>query len=136
MVLEDTMHRVSFFKYLGGFSIAKNSKQMLESLTYTAGLLNDANNMVVIFPQGKLYSNFVDEVKFEKGVFKIIELATAEYDYIFAATFIENFEHKKPTVYINFKNCSKNIAKTPQLIEEKYQEFYRESKQKQTDRTV
>jgi hypothetical protein len=58
MVIEETVQKVSFFKYMGAFSVNKNSREMLASLNYAAELLNDPQNLVLIFPQGKLYSNF------------------------------------------------------------------------------
>ncbi len=60
---------------------------MLESLEYAAELLNDPKNLVLIFPQGKLYSNFVNNIHFEKGgVAKIIEKAEGKFQLIFAVT--------------------------------------------------
>src|SRR3954468_20854904 len=39
MILEDTVRQVSFFKYMGAFSVNKNSKDVLQSLNYAAKLL-------------------------------------------------------------------------------------------------
>jgi 1-acyl-sn-glycerol-3-phosphate acyltransferase len=136
MVLDETMRQVGFMKYLGAFSVTKNSKELMASLNYAAELLNDTDNMVVIFPQGKLYSNFVDDVQFEKGLSKIITLATADYQYVLAATFIENFEHKKPSVYINLKTVDKIEIEDPQQLREVYQQHYQSTKSSQTRITV
>src|SRR3954463_8204485 len=38
MVLEDTMKQVGFFKYMGGFSVNKNSRSVAHSLNYAAEL--------------------------------------------------------------------------------------------------
>ena len=59
MVREDTTVQLQYLKYGGAFSINKKSRDMLQSLDYAAELLNDPQNLVLIFPQGKLYSNFV-----------------------------------------------------------------------------
>jgi 1-acyl-sn-glycerol-3-phosphate acyltransferase len=136
MVLEETMQKFGFMKYIGAFSINKNSKDVIESLDYAAELLNDPDNLVVMFPQGKLYSNFVGEVKFESGLSRITEHAKADFEYMFAAVFVENFEHKKPTAYISLKSCSTSLIKTPQQVQAAYQEFYSASKLKQTRITV
>ncbi len=131
MVLEETMREVTFFKYLGGFSVTKNSRQVVESLQYAAGLLNDPDNLVVIFPQGKLYSNFVDSVNFEKGLFKIIEMATADFQYLFAAAFTENFDKKKPSVNIGFKVMQQDEVLVNNL-QTAYQQHYDQTRQRQT----
>ena len=62
MILEDTVQSVFFLKYMGAFSITKQSRQMMESLAYAGELLQDPQNLVLIFPQGRLYSNFSDDV--------------------------------------------------------------------------
>lgn len=134
MVLEETMQQISFFKYLGAFSVNKNSKQVVDSLNYAAGLLSDADNLVVIFPQGKLHSNFVDDVEFEKGAVKIAEMAKADFQYLFAATFTENFQHKKPTANVSLKVVQSNDL-APADLPRAYQQHYQSAKQNQT-RTV
>lgn len=135
MVLEETMREVKFFKYLGGFSVTKNSRQVVGSLQYAAELLNDADNLVVIFPQGKLYSNFVESVTFEKGLFKITEMATADFQYLFAAAFTENFDKKKPSVNICFKVMQGNEVSANDL-QDAYQQHYDQTKQRQTQIVV
>ncbi len=131
MVLDQTMQKLSFLKYLGAFSVAKNSRQMLHTIDYAASLLNHSDNMVVIFAQGKLYSNFVDVIKFEKGVFRIINKATSKFQYIFAATFIENFEGRKPGAYTYFKSY-KSVDLPVTELQAAYQQHYHETKQYQT----
>lgn len=132
MVLDETMQEVSFMKYLGGFSVNRNSRQVMESLNYASELLNDPGNLVLIFPQGKLYSNFVDEVKFEKGLFKIASLAKGSFQYVFAAAFIEHFEHKKPSVYIGLETYGQHELESAEKLEAAYQQHYRLTKQQQT----
>jgi hypothetical protein len=39
MVIEETVQKVSFFKYVGAFSVSKNSRDMLASLDYAAELI-------------------------------------------------------------------------------------------------
>lgn len=131
MVLEESMRKMGFLKYLGSFSVVKNSRQVLESLDYAAGLLGDPNNIVVIFPQGKLYSNFVDTLSFEKGILHIAAKAKANFQYIFAANFTENFEHKKPTAHIYLKALNVDEIK-PDEIKEQYMRHYQTAKQQQT----
>jgi hypothetical protein len=135
MVLDETIQKAGFMKYFGAFPIKKNSKQVIASLNYAAQLLDDPDNMVVIFPQGKLYSNFVDEVKFEKGLSKIIT-SQANFQYVLAATFIENFEHKKPSVYIGLKTMDKNEIDGLIQLQTAYQQHYQSTKLQQTRITV
>ena len=131
MILEDTVRDVFFLKYMGAFSIAKSSRGMIESLDYAAELLKNPQNLVLIFPQGKLYSNFSDEVVFEKGLVKVIKQAAGKFEYAFAATFIEYFQHKKPgiNVYVQSSNTDSTSVDD---IQQLYQQHYRLAKQRQT----
>jgi 1-acyl-sn-glycerol-3-phosphate acyltransferase len=135
MVLEESMQKLGFLKYLGSFSVAKNSRQVLESLNYAAELLAHPDNMVVIFPQGKLYSNFVDDVYIQKGISHIAGRAKSGFQYIFAATFVEGFQHKKPTAHIYLNTLSVDDV-APAQIPARYNQFYKSAKQQQTNITV
>lgn len=135
MVIEETVKKVSFFKYMGAFSVQKNSRDVVESLNYAAELLNDPQNLVLIFPQGKLYSNFADEIRFEKGLARIIDKVTAPYQVIMAATFTENLQHKKPSANVYLAN----LLDKPQLLtglQQQYQQHYNSARAQQTQKTV
>lgn len=135
MILEDTVSKVFFLKYMGAFSITKHSRQMMESLAYAGELLQDPQNLVLIFPQGQLYSNFVDDVKFEKGLQRIIKQAAGRFQYVFAATFIEYFQHKKPTISVYVKAGQQSNLNTDEL-QAKYQQHYHSAKLLQTQIVV
>jgi Acyltransferase len=132
MVREDTTLHLAYVKYAGAFSVKKKSRDMLESLDYAAELLNDPQNLVLIFPQGKLYSNFVNNIHFEKGVMKIIEQAEGKFQLIFAATFIQYFKHKKQsaTVYLEDQWCG---SKSYEELKSAYQQYYDRTKLEQTE---
>jgi 1-acyl-sn-glycerol-3-phosphate acyltransferase len=136
MVIEETVQKVSFFKYMGAFSVQKNSRDVVASLNYSAELLNDPQNLVLIFPQGKLFSNFTGEVVFEKGLVKVIQHAAGKFQTVLAATFIENLQYKKPTasVYLTVADISgsESIAELQQV----YQKHYYNAKKQQTQIAV
>ncbi|HEY0244722.1 MAG TPA: 1-acyl-sn-glycerol-3-phosphate acyltransferase, partial [Mucilaginibacter sp.] len=104
MVIEETMKKHAFFKYIGAFSVNKNSREVIASLDYAAQLLNDPQNLVLLFPQGKLYSNFIDSMQFEKGTLKVMEQAGHKFQLIYAATFTEHLQYKKPVVNVYLNN--------------------------------
>ncbi|QJD97078.1 glycerol acyltransferase [Mucilaginibacter robiniae] len=131
MILEDTVREVFFLKYMGAFSITKHSRQMMESLAYAGELLQDPQNLVLIFPQGQLYSNFVDDVKFEKGLLRVVKQAAGRFQYVFAATFIEYHQHKKPTINVYVKSDVQNPVHIDEL-QALYQQHYHSAKLLQT----
>jgi 1-acyl-sn-glycerol-3-phosphate acyltransferase len=129
MVIEETVQKVFFFKYMGAFSVNKNTREILTSLDYAATLLNDPENLVLIFPQGKLYSNFIDRVSFEKGLLKILQAATGTFQIVHAATFIEGLQYKKPSVNVYLKVEERNyINNSIEDWQAAYQQHYSSSK--------
>nr|WP_294948624.1 1-acyl-sn-glycerol-3-phosphate acyltransferase [uncultured Mucilaginibacter sp.] len=134
MILEDTAKREGMLRYAGAFSVTKHSRDMLESLNYAAGLLSDPGNLVLMFPQGKLYSNFVNSVKFEQGLMKIMKKAEGKFRLLFAATFIQYFKHKKPTVTVYLKAENEDYTNKPiDALQNAYQQHYETSKLLQTE---
>ena len=137
MILEETSREQVFLKYAGTFSVNKNSRDMLKSLDYAAGLLNDPKNLVLIYPQGKLYSNFVNEVNFEKGILRIIKQAKGKFQLVFAAAFIQYFKHKKPTATVYLKNVNEVFVDKPiNELQNAYQQYYSASKKLQTETDI
>jgi hypothetical protein len=134
MILEETARKERFLKYVGAFSVKKDSKGILQSLDYAAELLADPANLVLMFPQGRLYANFVTNIKFEKGLVRIIEKAAGNFQLIFASTFIQYFKHKKPTATVYLKSEPENYAgKSIDKLQEAYQRHYEASKLQQTE---
>lgn len=134
MILEESMHQYWTFKYTGAFSVKKGSRGVIESLNYAAKLLDDPQNLVLIYPQGKLYSNFVTRVNFEKGVMRVIEKARNEFQLVFAAAFVQYFRSTKPTATVYLKNETENFAgKGIAALQAAYQQFYEAKKLEQTE---
>lgn len=133
MILEETARKSSMLRYGGAFSVNKSSKDILTSLNYAADLLNNPGNLVLMFPQGKLYSNFVEEVKFEKGVMRLIDKAGERCQLIFAATFIQYFRHKKPNVNVYLETPPKEyVGLDVTKLQNDYQELYKAGREQQT----
>ncbi|MBD1365288.1 lysophospholipid acyltransferase family protein [Mucilaginibacter sp. ZT4R22] len=134
MILEDTAKREGMLRYAGAFSVSKNSRDMLESLNYAAELLNQPGNLLLMFPQGKLYSNFVNRVHFEQGLLKIMKKAEGKFQILFAATFIQYLKHKKPSVTVYLKTERETYSdKTIDELQSTYQQHYDASKLQQTE---
>lgn len=135
MALETTLKRWPFMRHFGAFSIKPQSKGALASLTYAAGLLDNPDNLLLIFPQGKLYSNFTDEIRFERGLGRIIAQSSGKFQYIMAASFIEYFNNKKPSVNVYLKPL---VVPHNDIdaISQAYTRHYHESKQLQTQTVI
>ena len=132
MLLEATSKKEPMLKYGGAFSVSKGSKSILQSIDYAAQLLKDPQNMVLIFPQGALYSNFVNDIKFEQGIIKIMQKASNKFQLLYAATFIENFQHKKPTANVYLTQPTNCTFEDIAALNADYQQHYNAARQLQT----
>lgn len=121
MMDEKELAKRWLFSYAGGFSVAPHNKSILESLRYASELLQDTNNLVLIYPQGKLYSSCCNDIRFMKGINRIKTAETTKT--VLLVQFVDYFQHEKPTVYLYTKEADKGQS-TKNNYEEQYQVFY------------
>lgn len=133
MILQDTAEKIKFLKYLGAFSIQKNTKSLMESLQYAGELLNHPENLVLIFPQGELYSSHSTNIQFEKGVSRIIAASKKQFQYLFAAVLTDYFNRRKPSVKVYLERWEAQEYNTLQVIKNAYNKHYDQSIKQQTE---
>lgn len=121
MMLEEQLQKNWFLRFAGGFSINKKSKTIIDTIHYTQSLLENSENMVLIFPQGKIESHYLDTLSFEKGIQKIVS-KSKNAQILFSVHLIDYFSNKKPTLYIYFKEWEPSSAQED--IEAHYNKFY------------
>src|SRR5690554_6107813 len=133
MMQEDQLLRYCFFNYTGGFSIKRSSREVIESLQYAASLLDDPDNMVLMYPQGKLQSLYSDSFRFEKGIERILKGRDGEVQLLMSVNMIDYLAHPKPSLYIDLREY--NGAFLLGELEEVYNNFYADCLAVQTTRT-
>ncbi|SDG66958.1 lysophospholipid acyltransferase family protein [Mucilaginibacter sp. P25] len=101
MMQQDQFDQHSYFRYIGAYSIQKGSRAILDSLSYSAGILNDPDNLIVIFPQGELYSNHETFIRVETGVYKLMRQIKGPCQVVYHCTLIDYFESLKPRAYVH-----------------------------------
>lgn len=106
MMLEEELKKHMFFTKTGGFSIKKGSRSVIETIDYTAQLLSDKKNMVLLFPQGGIRSMHDTSIRFEKGVEHIIKKIDCRIHLIFLVNLIDYFSSQKPGLYMYFREYS------------------------------
>lgn len=136
MVNEESYIRHWFFKYLGSFSVKRKSRSMLETLEYAGSLLQDPENLVVIFPQGKLYSSHIDEVAFEKGLMNIINSSGKKFQYLFAVIFTDYFQNRKPSINCYLQTWEGAEFTSLQLIKSEFNKHFEASRKQQNQLSV
>lgn len=104
MMLEEQLRKNWFFQYTGGFSVRKKSKSVIETINYTSELLTEKENVVLLFPTGKIQSMHKHEFAFEKGVEKILKKLESEIHIIFLVNLTDYFSNPKPSLYSFFED--------------------------------
>jgi len=89
----------------GGFSINRTSREMIKSLQYAANLLNDKQNLVVVFPQGSLISNHTTEIAVERGIELLVKNIKGPCQIVYSCALIDYFESLKPSVFFHLFDC-------------------------------
>jgi len=105
MMQHDHLEKRMLFNLFGGFSIERGNREMLKSLWYAADLLNDPENLVVVFPQGELISNHTTHISVEKGIERLIKHIKGPCQIVYCATLIDYFESLKPSAFIHLFDC-------------------------------
>lgn len=123
MMLEEQLRKYWFFNLSGGFSVRKSSRSVIESIDYCAELLEQEENMILLFPQGKIESQHQHEIRFESGIEHILARTKKPVQILFAVNLVDYFSQKKPTLSVYLTEYKKEELTTREL-EKSYREFY------------
>ncbi len=110
MMIEEQLKKHWYFRYTGGFSVRKNSRSVIDSLHYAAELLENKNNVVLIFPQGQLQSHHKHEFTFQKGVVTILKKCTRAISIVLGAVFIDFRSFKNPSLFLYLQSYVNNSS--------------------------
>ncbi|MBB6108112.1 1-acyl-sn-glycerol-3-phosphate acyltransferase [Mucilaginibacter lappiensis] len=133
MMQHDHFLKHWYFKYLGAFSMKKGSREMLESLTYSAGLLNNPENLVTIFPQGALYSNHETYIHVENGIERLIKQIKGPCQIVYQCTLIDYFEGLKPRAYMHHFDCGVTGEVSFEELKQRINNFHQQALKKQAN---
>ena len=126
MMLEEQLKKHWYFQYIGGYSVKKKTRSIVESIGYTIELLSDNGNMVFMFPQGEITSMHNHAIVFEKGAQRIVDGSSDDVQVLFMANFIDYFSDPKPNVFMYLQKFPAQGLKKNQL-EFHYNKFYQQA---------
>ena len=132
MVIEAQLKAIKIIRYIGCFSINKNSKSMIESLNYASELLKDPNNILGIYPQGEVYSMHLNRIHFESGLTHILKKSKdTSFQIIFVVCMLDYLDSFKPHARVYMEEYQgPHDLKT---MESSYNKFYKTCKIKQQE---
>ena len=131
MILKKQLQKNPWLKYFGCFSIVPHSKSSLESLAYASEILSKPGNLIVMFPQGNLESQYVRHIEIKDGIKNILLLVKGKCQLIWSSNLIEYFESLKPSVYFHMLNCGTNEEFDVEDLKSKINNHHQQSIQKQ-----
>lgn len=135
LVTEEEYKKHWFLKYLGAFSAEGKGKDALETLLHVGKLLDDPANMVLLFPQGKLYPVYTDSIAFEKGVMQAVNASKKEFQIVFAANLI-SYAGRKPKMQTYLANWEAEEYMSLQLLKSEYNKHYDQAVKNQSRMAV
>jgi 1-acyl-sn-glycerol-3-phosphate acyltransferase len=124
MMLEDQLKKRMFLNKCGGFSVSKQPRELLGSINHAASLLGNENNLVLIFPQGRIETKYRYPFVFERGIEEILKRTVTPVQILFIANVVEYFSHSKPSLFIYFQQADLGIQPGRSQIEKAYNAFF------------
>lgn len=124
LVTSTDYHDRWFLKYFGAFAPEQKGKDVVETLLYAGQLLDDPSNLVLLFPQGKLYSGHIGSVSFEKGIMQVLNASKKKFQIVFSATLSDYFAHRKPEVKTYLSTWEAEEYTSLQLLKSEYNKHY------------
>jgi 1-acyl-sn-glycerol-3-phosphate acyltransferase len=111
MMLEEQLVPRMFLNKAGAYSIKRSSRTVIDSINYSSALLSQKDNLVVVFPQGEIESQYRFPVKFERGIERILRNVKGEIIIVFYAATVDWFSSKRPV--LTFRLCEYKPTSTP-----------------------
>jgi hypothetical protein len=102
MMLERQLEAFPVLRKTGGYSVRHGSISVIESLQYSAALLEDPRNMVLFFPQGRIESVYTSVFRFEKGIGRLLTMINNRVQVLFVANMVDYFSCSRPRLFIYF----------------------------------
>ena len=124
MMLEEQLKKRMFLNQCGGFSVSTNPRELLNSIKHAASLLEDNNNMILIFPQGRIETKYRYPFEFSRGIEEIIKRARPGVSIIFVANMIDYFSHSRPSLNIYYQQQDLGDVPGIKAIEHAYNTFF------------
>ena len=123
MMLEKQLRKFWYFNYTGGYSVNKGARSVVETIRYTSELLTNPENVVLIFPQGKIQTMHLQTFQFEKGIERILKEKEGKVQILFMANLVDYFSAPKPIVNCYIQEYE-DVLYSLEAIQDQYNGFY------------
>lgn len=99
-MLREQLENRMFLNKAGAFSVEKSSRSAVESILYSAEILNRSENLLMMFPQGKIESLYHQDFHFAGGVERILAKCDPPPVIMLNVNLVDYFSNVLPTLFI------------------------------------
>ncbi|MFW5663564.1 MAG: lysophospholipid acyltransferase family protein [bacterium] len=131
MMLEEQLRQNRFFTKLGAFSIRKNSRDMVKSLEYASGILQNPQSFLLLYPQGAIHSQYDAPLNFQKGWGRILSRVKNPIQVLMVVHLLDYFSDPKPTLRQYIFSPEQTEHFNCDQLESIYNDFYHQCLEKQ-----
>jgi hypothetical protein len=134
LMLDSELAKRKLFAKAGAFGIQPGTRDVVNTLRYAAEVLGSPNSMIAVFPQGRIESIYTDQLRFEQGVERIVQMAPSSQVLFAVALPDYGTAQPKPTLRFFFEPyASANFS--AEQAEKAFNDFYRRCRAKLTQET-
>ena len=134
MMLEEQLENRLFLNKVGAFSIKKSSRSLAESLKYATEILSNKNNLLLLYPQGKIETLYTKNFVFERGMEKILKDLPETPLIFFLVDLVDYFSQQKPSLFIRTMKYDGELTK--ESMQTAYNLFFNECVAKQSENLI
>jgi hypothetical protein len=131
MMLENELRERMFLNKIGCYSVRKNSRSVIETITYTSALLQQPDNLVVMYPQGEIQTSHIRQVNFDKGLSRILN-KNLRIRLFFYVALTDYFSSPRPYLAVHLKEYNGD-TNNPDEINHEFNKFYHLCRQNQNE---
>ena len=134
MMLEEQLEKRMFLNKGGAFSVRKSSRSAAESLAYSSEILTGRDNLLLLFPQGRIQTLYTKDFVFERGIERILSHLSEPPVVYFMVNLVDYFSRPKPSLFIRTMRYQGEV--TVSGMQEAYNRFFSECVSKQAEDLV
>jgi hypothetical protein len=134
MMLREQLAKRMLLNKAGAFSVEKSSRSAVESLLYSAEVLSQKNNLLMMFPQGSIESLYHRDFVFAQGIEKILSKCEPLPELVFNINLVDYFSRPSPTLFI--RTSRYQGGRSVKEIEEAFNQYHVECMSKQHETLI
>jgi len=131
MMDEENLKQRMFLNQIGVFSVQKSSRDLLNSLRYSAEILKNPGNLLTIYPTGAMLTQHQQNIIFLKGITRIVSSESGYVAIVFAVFLVDYFGYARPEIRVYLEKYEGE--RTTEALQSAYFAFYQRCIEKQTE---